>query len=176
MTTKLDPPWKQAVADFLATDPKPGAVVTRAQLEEWFGLRPLNLGAFPTIDSARRQIYGRELLFLSLRDSFMNTLLREHQIQFADRDAKLDAWRVMAPEDVAPYTLKRATREAGRALRRQRERLTHTNLSSMNTEQLRAHMEATIRNSLKRRALRQADRAPIELPEPPKSLPRRKQS
>ena len=165
--TKLHPIWKQAVQDFLAADPKPGDVVTRTQLEKWFEMRRPARGTY-------EEIRDYELRFLATRDKFCDELLRKNQIQFGDKERDEDGWRVLAPGDVAKFTRKQSERELKKALRRQRERLAHTDLSGLTPEQQRDHAETLVRCSWKQRALRDAEKRAIEVPSLPKALPRRK--
>lgn len=164
---KLDPIWRQAVREFLNTDPQPGDLVTRSQLEEWFEMKRPARGSYD-------EIRNYELRFLSMRDRWADELLRKHTIQFADKDRDEDGWRVLAPGEVAAFTRKQSDRELKKALRRQRERLAYTDLAALTPPQQREHAETLVRASWKQRALRDADKKVIELPALPKALPRRK--
>jgi hypothetical protein len=164
--TKLHPIWKQAVKDFLAADQKPGDVVTRPQLEKWFEMRRPARGTY-------EEIRDYELKFLATRDRFADELLRKHQIQFGEKDRDADGWRVLAPGEVAKFTRKQSEHELKKALRRQRERLAHTDLSGLTPEQQRDHAETLVRNSWKLRAIKDTDKRAIELPALPMALPRR---
>lgn len=162
----LDPPWKQALVEFLATNPQPGDLVTRTQLERWFGIKvPARLSL-----SEARNI---ELQFLANRDRWADELLRRHQIQFSEKDREEGGWRVLAPEEVARFTRKAADRDLRKALRKQRDRLAHTNLANLTPAQLVEHAETLVRSSRKLQALKDEDRRPVELPALPKALPRR---
>jgi len=164
--TKLHPIWKQAVQDFLATDPSPGDALTRVQLEDWLEMRRPARGTY-------EEIRDFELRFLAARDRFADELLRKHQIQFGEKDRDANGWRVLAPGEVAKFTRKQSEHELKKALRRQRERLAHTDLSGLSPEQQRDHAETLVRNSWKLRALKDADKRAMELPALPKALPRR---
>jgi hypothetical protein len=164
---KLHPIWRQAVQDFLATDPQPGDAVTRQQLEAWFEMTRPTRGTY-------NEIRDYELRFLATRDRFCDELLRKHQVQFGEKERDEDGWRVLAPGEVAKFTRRQSERELKKALRRQRERLAHTDLSGLTPEQQRDHAETLVRCSWKQRALRDAEKRAIELPALPKALPRRK--
>lgn len=163
----LSPAWKEAVHAFIETSPKPGDLVTRAQLEEWLGMKRPTRGTFD-------EMRAFELKFLSSWDSWCDHLLRKHQIQFDIRDRNADGWRVLAPSEVAAFTRRHSDKELRRALRRQRERLSHTDLSELNQDQTREHAETLIRCSWKLRAIKEVDKRPLELPSLPAALPRKK--
>lgn len=164
---KLHPVWRQAVYDFLETMPKPGDLVTRSQLEAWFEMRRPARGTFDEIRSY-------ELLFLSLRDRWADELLRKNQIQFEAKDRDADGWRVLAPSEVAAFTRRHSDRELKKALRKQRERLAHTDLTELTPQQQIEHAQTLVRCSWKLRAIKEVDKKPVELPTLPKALPRRK--
>ncbi len=91
--TKLDPIWKQAVEDFLSTDPKPGDLITREWLEKAFELKRPKSGTW-------EEIHRYDLRFLSMRENWADNLLRKHGIQFTEKERDADGWRVLAPGDV----------------------------------------------------------------------------
>lgn len=169
---KLHPIWKQAVQDFLATDPQPDDVVTMEQLKEWFEMPSLTLETIGKRDP-EKAVEDYKLRFLALRHQWQHELLRKHQIQFDEKE-RGGGWRVLAPDEVARFTRRQSDRELKKVLARQRERLAHTDLSELSQAQQRDHAETLVRCSWKLRAIKDVDKKKIELPELPKPLPRRK--
>lgn len=165
--TKLHPIWRQAVQDLVAIDPQPGYVLTREHLEHWLEVKRPARGTY-------EEIRDYELKFLAMRDRFFDELLRKHQIQFGEKDRGADGWKILPPHEVAKYSRKQSDRDLKKTLRRQRERLAHTDLTGLNPEQQREHAETLVRCSWKLRAIKEADKRELELPAPPKALPRRK--
>ncbi len=164
---KLHPIWKQAVQDFLETDPQPDDVVTMQQLEEWFEL------SRPTIGCTFEQFEKYKLRFLALRTQWQHELLRKHQFQFDEKE-RGGGWRVLAPDEVARFTRRQSDRELKKVLARQRDRLAHTDLTELTQAQQKDHAETLVRCSWKLRAIKDVDKKKIELPDLPKPLPRRK--
>lgn len=162
---KLHPEWKQAVVDFLATNPRPGDIVTREQLEAWFGMKRPREGRWETIKAY-------ELKFLQRFDRWHDELMRKHQIQLGKKSREDDGWKVLHPAEVAGYTRKASDREILKSLSKQRLRLACTDLSSLTPKQLREHAETTVRASWKQAAIVSSNRKAVELPELPKPKPR----
>lgn len=162
---KIHPEWKNAVSEFLARNPKPGDIVTRPELEDWFSMKRPASGTFEAIQEFN-------LRFLSFRDRWAEELMRKHQIQLGEKDTKLDGWPVLAPNEVASFTARQSTKELKKALRKQRDRLAFTDLSELTPAEQLEHAETLVRSSWKLRALKDADKKPIEFPAPPKALPR----
>jgi hypothetical protein len=164
---QLDPPWKQAVHEFLGTNPKPGDIVKRERLEKWLGMRRPLRGTF-------EEIRNYELRFLSMRDRWAEELMKKHQLQFSEKEREEGGWRVLAPHEVAKFTRRQSDRDLKKALRKQRERLAFTDLTALDPPQQREHAETLIRCSWKLKAMKEADKMPVQLPMLPIPLPRRK--
>lgn len=161
----LDPAWRQAVADFLATSPQPGDVVTREQLEAWLGMKRPRSGTWEGMKKF-------ELNFLRQSSRWRDELMETHQIQLEEKSREAGGWKVLHPADVASYSRKTMDRDALRALAKQRRRLACTDLSGLTPPQLREHAEATVRASWKRAAIIASNRRAVELPALPAQKPR----
>lgn len=84
------PEHKHAVEVFLATNPKPGDIVSHDQLDEWLGIDESTVTDF---ESAQRLQFIR----LSRIEAFKGELLLDHQIYV--ENVRGEGYRVVPPKD-----------------------------------------------------------------------------
>lgn len=154
---KKHPLWRQAVDDFLATRPQPGAILT----EEWM-LGALELRR-PAIASWQ-EMQRLQLQFLQATQHFFEELRRSHRLQFSER--RSGEWRLLHPSEVAKMAMDELRRETQRAARKGIERIKHIDVQQLTDRQRAEADESAARLLQLQQMARRALKYPA-LPKPP---------
>lgn len=128
--------WRTAVDDFLATNPKPGDIITEEWKQEHFGLPRPRLG---TLEAVR----SYQLKMLTAFDCFSKELLTEHQIHL--KSGGRGAHIVIPPENQTKEAWNDGVNEISRSLRKAKLRLEHVDLGGLDTDHRKENTDAKTR-------------------------------
>lgn len=125
-TVEILPLWRNALANFIATDPKPGDVIKRTWLMEQFGIEK-------PITAEEQQ--SAQLQFLHDFLEFKEALLEEHKMEL--RSIIGVGFEVIHPREQTRFALERGTKAIGKEIRKMAKSVAHVNTAALSEAELR---------------------------------------
>lgn len=138
----LFPIWRQAVADFLAENFEPGAIIKKKWLEEHFDIQPI-IGKMTAA-----QFQERQFKWLASMESFRSCLLEEHQILL--HSVYGEGYRVVPPHEQTEHSAERFEKEATKAYARAATAMKNVQVDKLTDEQRRHNTDAIAKLSMLR--------------------------
>lgn len=130
------PPWRNAIAQAALT---PGTLLTYEELFDWFEI------VKPTDETPKKISEKAELQFLGQMTKFQDALLVEKQI--ALRNVVGAGYMVVKPSDQGQWGVEECLKEVRRAIRKGYQRVIHTNIAVLSSEERQRHADQSAKMS-----------------------------
>lgn len=153
----LFPAWKQAMVDFMATQPKPGDLLSVKWLNTAFDLSD------PVTAKEQRE---HQIAWMTQFNPFRDALLEKHKVCL--KALYNGSYEVVSPEDQTDHAESFHVKAVHRELNHMIRKMTHVDVSKLTDEQVKKNTDSLARAAMLKSAVR--GRRTIGMSPPPKRL------
>ena len=133
---KKYPLWKEAVSEFISTNPQPGTIISESWKQENFGITKPEMGTFKVM-----QEY--QLKMLTATESFKAVLLEQYQIHI--KSIGNGAHVVIPPAEQTREAWGNGVNDVRRVLRKMGNALVNVDIAQLTQDQRKENTDAQVR-------------------------------